>query len=329
MNTAEQANDYAFRAGVITKTGGKNVFFESCDQLNVASPQKAFNLQSRGGKGEPYNSGIKIVLTSWADGGDEENLAAGNDGGEDAAVGKNATIVSANVPSDIYNIICDVCLKNISKPTVDLGRFGNALMRTYGGVTIIGSALAMLSINMTKAFGQIVNDLKKGQQLNVTEMLTLLGGAIKAGRDVLGGDPASIQADGTDVNIQYDYRFTQSKVNAHKKRDDGKVAVSTLNITRKGIVNGSVPNYPWTVSMQIFYANAITDSKGMTNYDPKTRDASSLMEAKCILTDQDMFFHANRVVTYVNAWINGVALPNMKKAVAAREELRAEWRNKQ
>lgn len=172
---------------------------------------------------------------------------------------------------------------------------------------------AMGQSKMREAYKMLKEYKEKGiaSEDKINTVLTLI---TEAGKEIRNG-----------LSGEYDFTYTQDKVDIYKKTADGKAPVTKLTISHQPLYNGKKSNYPWFIKITNGIAPIKEQDGGTVSYIGAQLQKTG--EAFINVSDADIFRMISRVIRYIETWENAIVLPNIISGLQKREDERQNWQN--
>lgn len=274
---------------IIAKANTKDKVIDFRDGLVRANDDDYAMMQGVGGQNHAPNSVIRITICDYSKG-----------------KGDSSVTVSANVTTDVIDIILNICRQNIG-----LAVSFEASAEAQDAGAMIGEALAKAR--------SLIKGAKDAAQLTInTADMIELGQMIAKANEAMGKKQLITRPQAVDFNL------TQEKVNVHKKDGNGYAPVSRFTVLRQTYrSNGDKSNYPWTFKITNGIAPVREQDTGATTFDAKAM--KDIKEAYINVSDRDVYRMMYRVARYVEVWENTICIPLIKAGIQQREANRAAY----
>ncbi len=266
----------------ITKTNGKGKVIDFRDNLTIANIDDYANMHGTGGKNHAPNSTITCCICNYSKG-----------------TGENSVTVRTNINIDAVYALFTATQRIITENTLKAGN---------------ESTISQSGLNQLKQiYKQLEAAYKASQSTPMTsDAIKKIGNAYhKALGEIKTGNRAGVA----------DFTYSQDKVDAYKKQNDGTAPVSKISIVHCPIrKDGQVSTYPWFIKITNGYAPVVTQNTGATTYDAKKMQVKA--EEYINVNDNDMFRMMLRVVRYIETWENTRCIPLLQNGLQKRAEER-------
>lgn len=291
----------------IARLWGKDKCLEARNMLTQAYLEDYAQLQGTGGKDHARSSGIYMVIT------DSTNEAKQRNGGKGLVVG-------ATVPTDVFALAKSVAEYNLGTLTVDRGELTNA-MNILGGVSAASYALYAAFKAGVIGLGTVAKNVVGGslRRENVPSALAAVADDVM---NVLQQNSVqTFMVNRLPIPVYKDWEYSQTRVNTYKHFPDGRVACTTLSMTRKKyqMIGGQEQEQkkPWTVYITSSRVFPNPHQNGTVSVKPGSEVDKSVAFVK--MDDAQMYNFARQVCRFEDVWSVTTGWPLISEALQIKQ----------
>lgn len=276
---------------MISQVWGKEKVLEARNTLTVAYPEDYAMLQGCGGQDHARTSGIYTCITDISQSAKQKNNGT-------------SPTVGATVPTSVFIKAKAVAEYNLGDIVLDEG----AVAASIGDIGMIGNLLYFLFcavFAVVQSIGLTAGNFLTGK-MSVKDLPQAVLDTAKAARDTMNKANPNRAAGRIPIPVYKDWDYSQTRVNSYKQFNDGTVAVTVLNISRKqyqDMGNGQPAQKqekPWTVHVSKFRARPQVQQNGTVSYQYNTKCDETVARIK--LSDDQMFDFCHRIEHFENLW---------------------------